>query len=171
MTKLLVILFSILFSTASSVGYAQTKLGRKIDLVVDASRKPLFNLVYSSPSNELIYISAVMYGDQLVGKEAAIIFPVHWTLVDKESMLQLVGWQLADFPSKLVSPDSAQATNIVISDPTDVASVTKSLGKLALVISLNSLKPTASVYIDLAELCVSHPELFTNMHTSVSGCN
>jgi len=86
-------------------------------------------------------------------------------------MSQLVGWQLADIPAKLVAPDSTQGTNIVISDPTDVASVTKSLSQLALVISLNSLIPTASVYIDVADLCVSNPELFLNVHTSASGCN
>lgn len=142
-------------------------LNKNLELLKDQNGSPRLGVQYAVGSDKFVSITFSVLGSQLIGNTQDSVAPSKWAIVNKNTNEQITSWADTNLGGGYITPDSTQAFSLSVDNPQAVMKVVGALKAAQVAISL---KDTQIVYLDLQDLCKTHPEKFLNLDTFATGC-
>lgn len=160
-----IVLAAVAFSLTINV--SASPAGKNLELLNDQNGSPHLGVQYAVGADKFVSINFSVLGSQLVGNSQDTVAPSKWAIIEKKTGKQLTPWEDTNLGSAYITPDSTQAFSLSVSGSQAVMAVVGALKTAEIAISL---KDSQIVYLDLQELCKTHPEKFLNLDTFATGC-
>lgn len=142
----------------------------RIQLLPTRRGGPSIKVEYSL-SRRIVSMQFSVAGDQLVGHRADSVAPSYISVMNKQTQASFIPWFNSGLGQGYIQPNSVIPFNFSIDNLPRARELVHSFRSAVIVLSLKNVRhPAPTVYIDLQEICDSHPHKFHNLDTGAVGC-